>query len=137
MVQIVQGSYGEHEHYGGGRPEVHIHGIHRLIHGNGIMIKVYGQVKIAAKEVIFARELKLNTLKELQLTPDYGGHFPLIAKKWIYNKSEFDNYASVDIFCVSAEAYEMTAGDRVLVEGCPAELPEDGSIWLNFDAWGE
>ena len=106
-------------------PLIHIHYIERTVHGNGIAIKVYGEMKIAAKEYVYARELKLNTIECLQLTPHTGAHTGYIAQKWIYNKGEYDNYASIDVF--DAAGTEVTAGMG----------PEDGSIWLDFIALGE
>jgi len=46
--------------------------------------------------------------------------------KWIYNKGEYDNYASIDVFDHAGN--EITAGS--------AYAPEDGSIWLDFEALG-
>lgn len=110
-------------------PLVHIHYIERTVHGNGIAIKVYGEMKVGAGEFVYARELKLNTIEELQLTPHYGtqtkGYY---AGKWIYNKGEFDNYASIHVW--------DDAGNRIIPGS--AYAPEaDGSIWLNFEAMGE
>ena len=138
MVQVVLGRWADHEDYGGGAPLVHIHHVERSVHGNGIAIKVYGEVKIAAKEVIFAREMKLNTIQELQLTVETGHHWMFVPQKWVYHKGEYDNYASVDIFCQDAVPYEMRASGAVAVNLTrPSALPEDGSIWLNFEALGE
>lgn len=134
MVQVVQRCESEHEGYGGGHPLVHIHYVERFVHGNGIGIKVYGEMKIAAKEVIFARELKLNTIQVLTLTPETGDHHLYHAQKYIHNKGEYDNYASVDIY--SADAYQMTT-TRSELASAATSLPSDGSIWLNFIALGE
>jgi len=121
MVEIIKADRG---------PLIHIHYIERVVHGQGIALKVYGEMKIAAKEVVYARELKLNTIQTLHLTPETGVHRPYIAQKWIYNKGELDNYASIDVFTVEAGTeYEVTAGHTY--------APEDGSIWLNFIALGE
>ena len=107
-------------------PLIHIHYIERTVHGTGIAVKVYGEMKIAAGEIVYARELKLNTIEVLLLTPEvsYTGH-GYIAQKYIYNKGEYDNYASIDIFDTAGN--EITAGNG----------PEDGSIWLDFVALGE
>ena len=116
MVEIIKADRG---------PLIHIHYIERVVHGRGIAVKVYGKMKIAAKEYVYARELKLNTIEVLVLTPETGTHTGYLVQKWIYNPGEYDNYASVDIFDTSGS--EVTAGRG----------PEDGSIWLNFIALGE
>jgi len=108
-------------------PLVHIHYIERTVHGNGIAIKVWGELKIAAKEIVYARDLKLNTLEVLLLTTMTGAHTGYHAQKWIYNKGGYDNYASIDIF--NMDGTEMLASGR--------GLPDDGSLWLDFVALGE
>jgi len=118
MVEIIKADRG---------PLIHIHYIERTVHGNGIAVKVYGEMKIAAKEIVYARELQLNTIEVLHLTPHTGVHRGYIPQKWIYNKGEYDNYASIDIFDDAGN--EITAGH--------ANAPEDGSIWLDFIALGE
>jgi len=111
-----------------GTPEIHVHFIERNVFGNGIGIRVYGEMKIASGEIVYAREMKLNCLQVLNLTPEYSRQ-PTVqdycAKKWIYHKSEFDNWASIDI-------YEATDGWEAA-----GSLPSDGSIWLDFIALGE
>lgn len=128
MVEVIQTDYRDHMYYGGGAPLVHIHHIKRDIFGNGIAVVVYGEMKIAATERIWARELELKTLQVLVLTPEYcgrpaNGYF---ADKYIYRKGEFNNYASIDIW--SGAGALQPAGTSGL---------EDGSIWLNFIALGE
>ena len=108
-------------------PLVHIHFIERTVQGTGIGIKVYGEMKIAAQEYVYARELKLNTVEVLNLTPETGVHTGFMAQKYIYNKGQYDNYASIDVF--DDAGHEITAGSQY--------APEDGSIWLNFEALGE
>lgn len=135
MVQVITARLADHVNYGGGQPIIHVHHVARDVHGNGIALRVYGEVRMAAKEVIFAREMKLNTIQVLLLTIEQGTHYGFFPSKWIYHKGEYDNYASVDIFCVSAG--EMLAGGREDAVECPDALPEDGSIWLNFMALGE
>lgn len=135
-MEIITARLADHEDYGGGQPLIHIHYIERTVHGNGIAIKVYGELKIAAKEVVFARELKLNTLEVLLLTPETGDHHLYSVNKYIHNKGEFDNYASVDVY--SAAAYQLyPPGSRGSEIAAASSLPEDGSIWLNFIALGE
>lgn len=118
MVEIIKAERG---------PLIHIHHIERSVHGNSVAIKVYGQMKIAAKEYVYARELKLNTIEVLLLTAETGVHRLYNPQKWIYNKGEYDNYASIDVFDDAGN--EITAGHTY--------APEDGSIWLNFIALGE
>jgi len=111
-----------------GTPEIHIHSVERHIHGNGIKIMVHGEMKIAAGEIVYARELKLNTLEVLKLTPEVkhtrvnDGYF---ANKWIYRKGEYDNWASIDVYDYNGIWQDSRTG------------PTDGSIWLDFDAKGE
>jgi hypothetical protein len=116
-------------------PLIHIHYIERTVHGNGIAIKVYGEMKIAAKEYVYARELKLNTIEVLLLTPMTGDHHLYHVQKYVYNKGEYDNYASVDIF--SAAGYEMVASGRAGEIAAATSLPDEGSIWLDFIVLGE
>lgn len=138
MVEVIQGTELEHLPYGGGHPLVHVHFVERFVHGNGIAIKIYGEMKIAAKEVVFARELKLNTIQVLLLTPKTGAHYPFHAQKYVYHEGEYGNFASIDIFAWDY-AYEMRAGvneNRGAISA-PTSLPSDGSIWLDFMALGE
>jgi len=121
---------------GYGVPLIHIHLVERHVHGNAIAIKVWGEMKIAAKERVFARELKLNTIQVLLLTVESGDHYPFTPIKWIYNKGEYDNYASIDILG-PYQAYQYEANARSSQMNAPSTLPHDGSIWLNFMALGE
>ena len=82
MVEIIKADRG---------PLIHIHYIERVVHGRGIAVKVYGKMKIAAKEYVYARELKLNTIECLNLTPETGTHTGYIVQKWVYNPGEYDN----------------------------------------------
>jgi len=130
MVQIIQGKVRTVPYPSGTEktnPLIHIHYIERTVHGNGIAIKVYGEMKIAAGEYVYARELKLNTLKVLLLTPelDTNNTIGYMAQKYIHNKGEFDNYASIDVYADDG-TYQA-----------PGTGPVDGSIWLNFLALGE
>lgn len=108
-------------------PYIEIHKVERDVHGNGIDIKIWGEMKIAAGEYVYARELKLNTVQVLLLTPELCKPNTLgyMAQKCIYNKGTYDNYASVDIY------------DHNGVLQLPGTGPTDGSIWLNFVAEGE
>ena len=119
-----------------GVPLIHVHLVERHVHGNAIALRVYGEMKIAAKERVYARELKLNTIQTLLLTIETGYHYPFTAMKWIYHKGEYDNYASIDIFAPSA-AYQFEGGTRSSPDPLPSALPHDGSIWVNFIALGE
>lgn len=122
---------------GYGVPVVQIHHIERHVHGNGIAIHIWGEMKIAAKERVYAREMGLNTLQVLLLTPETGAHYPFTVSKYIHNKGELDNYASIDIFSGDSTWYEMMSSGRLQSSGAPTALPADGSIWLNFEALGE
>jgi hypothetical protein len=106
-------------------PLIHIHYDERLVHGQGVAIRVYGQLKIAAKEYVYAHELGLNTLKLLFLQPITGTHNAYFANTYVYSKGAWGNYASVDVF--THDGTEVTAGNG----------PEDGSLWLGFVALGE
>lgn len=119
-----------------GSPLIQIHNVVRHIHGNGIAVHVYGEMKIGAKEVVYARDLKLKTLQVLLLTVESGAHYPFTAQKWIYSKGYLDNYASVDVFAFDY-AYEMLPSGRQTQISAPPYLPDEGSIWLNFEAVGE
>lgn len=120
-----------------GVPIVEIHHIERHVHGNGIAIKVWGEMKIAAKERVYAREMGLNTLQVLLLTTETGMHGLIHPQKYIYNKGQLDNYASIDILGPSAAPYEYYAAGRRQAQEVPSTLPVNGSIWLNFHALGE
>ena len=140
MVEVYVSRYADHTDYGGGQPLIHIHSIKREVFGNEISLWVAGEIKIAAKEVVFAKELKMNTIQWLVLTPEAGNHTPYMVNKWIYRKGYYDNYASIDIFAPTA-GYELRAGSRTQVAtptiGASSILPYDGSLWLNFVAGGE
>jgi len=126
MVQVIRDRRCEGDiGYGDCNPLIHIHHVERSVHGNGIAIHVYGEMRIAAKEVVYARELKLNTIQTLLLTTEMGLHAHYGAQKWIYHKGEYDNYASIDIFDLIDD--EVTAGGG----------PDEGSVWLDFEALGE
>ena len=106
---------------------IHIHHIKRHVHGNGIAIEVQGEIKIAAGQYVYARELGLNTLEKLNLTPELNLNNTqgYMAQKFIYHKGEFDNYASIDVWD-DAGAWQP-----------PDTPPIDGSLWLDFIAMGE
>lgn len=133
MVQVIRGCRAPGSYWwqkATGTPEVHIHYVERDVFGNGIGIKVYGEIKIAAGEIVYARELKLNCLQVLVLTPEWGRQptdIAYIVSKWIYHKSEYDNFASIDIY---DDAHVWQNAGR-------AGLPSEGSIWLDFVALGE
>lgn len=137
MVQVIRTwetrSAAEAAH---GVPLIHIHDVERHIHGNSVVVKIWGEMKIAAKERVYARELKLNTIQVLLLTVETGYHYPFTALKWIYNKGQYDNYASIDILAPQS-AYQYEANARSGASAVPSVLPHDGSIWLNFMALGE
>ena len=141
MAEVYQANALDHVLYGGGNPLIHIHSIRREVFGNEISLWVAGEMKIAAKEVVFAKELKLNSIQVLVLTPEAADHVPYIVSKWIYHKGQYDNYASVDIFAPTA-GYELRTGSRQDQVATPtisasSTLPYDGSLWLNFVAVGD
>ncbi len=111
-----------------GTPKVHIHYIERNVFGNGIGVRVAGEILIASGEIVYARELGLNSLETLVLTSEYSRQ-PTVQVytpvKWIYHKGEMDNWASIDV-------YEATDGWEAA-----GSLPSDGSIWLDFIADGD
>ena len=126
MVQVIKvarasGDIG----YPGWSPLIHIHHIERNVFGSGIAIHIYGEMRIAAKEAVYARELMLNTIQTLTLTAETGTHTGYNPQKYIYHKGEYDNYASVDIF-------DMDGAEIVTGNG-----PDEGSVWLDFEALGE
>lgn len=141
MVEVIWGNATEHHDWGGGNPLIHIHHIERHIHGNAVVLKVFGEMRIAAKEVVFAKELKMNTIQVLTLTVEQGTHWPINVSKWIHHKGEYDNYASIDIICpyTTNDQYEMRSNTATLIPSTArlTALPYDGSIWLNFIALGE
>ena len=127
MVEVIQTLAVDHASasgYGGGRPLIHIYGIERHVHGNGVYGKVYGEMKIAAGERVWAHELKANSIEVLTLTPELDrndGH-GYMAQKYINHKGEYNNYASIDIYDDAGEFQSSSVG-RI-----------DGSIWLDFIA---
>jgi len=130
MVEVIQGKIRTVPYPEGTYktcPLIHIHHIERVVHGNGVAIKVYGEMKIAAGEYVYARELKLNTLEVLVLTPEVekNNSTGYIVQKHVYHKGEYDNYASIDIY------------DHDGTFQSPGRGPVDGSIWLDFIALGE
>lgn len=134
MVQViippdVHGGSAGPVNYGGigPKPLIHIHTVKRHIHGNSIYIEVEGEIKIAAGMYVYARELKLNTLQVLNLTPEIRQNNTIgyMTQKFIYHKGELDNYASIDVY----------ADDGTFQ--APGTGPVDGSIWIDFIAKGE
>jgi len=129
MVTDVHGGYAGPVSYNGYGPTslIHIHNVERHVHGNSISIKIFGEMKIAAGQYVYAREFKLNTLQVLLLTPELHTNNGLgyMAQKFIYHKGELDNYASIDIY------------DDASNWQSPGTGPVDGSIWLDFEAKGE
>ncbi len=127
MVEVIKAPRG---------PRFELHHIERSTFGNGIAVKVFGEMKIAGKEVVYARELALNTLQVLILQPEAADHVMYGTSTWIYHKGEMDNWASVDIFA-PATNYEYTSGARAGTMSAPNTLPHEGSLWLGFIALGE
>ena len=115
-------------------PRLEIQVQDRVVKGESVFVRVYGEMKIGAKERIYARDLGLRTLQLLMLQPEHGTHNPYTTGVWIYRKGELDNYASIDIF--SMDGYEMYLNAQVTVSAATT-LPYDGSLWLGFIALGE
>lgn len=108
-----------------GVPVIDVHFEERSVHGNGIAVKIWGNMRIAAKERVYAYELGLKTLQVLLLTTETGAHTLYHPQKYINTPGAYDNYASIDIF--NDAGIEITAGNG----------PADGSVWLDFVALGE
>jgi hypothetical protein len=129
MITDVHGGSAGPVSYDGTGPTslIHIHNVERHVHGNSISIKIFGEMKIAAGQYVYARELKLNTLQVLTLTPELNlnNTHGYMAQKFIYHKGELDNYASIDVY-----------NDAGTLQS-PGTGPVDGSIWLDFIAKGE
>jgi hypothetical protein len=127
MVEVIKALVADHSAYGGGAPLVHIHHIERSVFGNSIAVKVFGEIKIAAGERVWAKELGLKTIEVLDLTPEIPSRqaHGLMANKYIYHKGEYGNYASIDIFDDAGTLKTAGAG------------PFNGSCWLDFIAVGE
>lgn len=110
-----------------GTPLIHIHYMERVVSGQGVAIKVWGEMKVISDVLIYAKDLKLNSIETLLLTP-MGSDKAYIAGKYVVNKGEYGNYASVHVFNAD--------GNRI--DASSYKGPEtDGSIWLNFEALGE
>ena len=105
---------------------VYIHYIERTVHGNGTGIKVYGELLTYGDMIVYAHELKLNTLEELQLTP-MGSDQAYPHGKYIVDKGKYGNYASIHVYDESWNPIDETN------KGPEAE----GSIFLDFEALGE
>ena len=109
-----------------GAPQIHIHFEDRPIHGRGVAHVVYGELKIAAKEYVYAAELNLKCIQTLHLTTMTGTHTLLHPQFWIFpDKLTYNNMASIDIF--------NDLGAEILCGMGPSE----GSVWLNFIAVGD
>ena len=128
MVQVIHRAREAGDHgYPGSSPLIHIHHVERNVFGNGIAIHIYGEMRIAAGEYVYAKELKLNTIQTMNLTPELPANDGLgyMAQKFINHKGEYDNWASIDIY------------DDASVWQGPAVGPSEGSVWLDFEALGE
>jgi len=129
MVEVIQTLAADHcSPYGGGAPLIHIHHIERSVFGNGIAVTVYGEMKIAAGERVWAKELLLKTIQVLTLTPEIDRRMDhgFIANKYVHHKGEYGNYASIDVF-----------DDTGAWQSAGRPGPIDGSIWLDFISLGE
>lgn len=109
-------------------PEVEIHYIERTVHGNGIAVKVWGELLIKSQESVLARDLELQTIQVLILTPltgkytidPHSGERDTIPwpTKYIWEKGRPDNWATVYL-------WDDTSTEHT------------GSVWLDFHALGE
>ena len=126
MVEVIitRGSDHTGASQGGGNPLIHIYGVERNVTGSGVYGIVYGNMKIAAGERVWAHELKGNSIETLVLTPELNLNNGLgyMAQKYISQPGAYNNYASIDIYD-DASVWE-NAGTG----------PVDGSIWLDFVA---
>ena len=110
----------------GACPQVQVHHSYRDVFGDSIAVIVYGEMKVAAGERIWAYELGLKTLQVLDLTPEINRRgLGYMAQKYIHHKGQYDNYASIDVFSDAGTWQGAGTG------------PIDGSIWLDFIAVGE
>ena len=116
-------------------PRLEIQVQERHVEGAGVYVKVYGEMKIGAKERVYARDLGLKTIQLLMLQPEHGTHNAYTTGVWIYRKGELDNYASIDIFSMASN--EMLSAAAVTGLSAATSLPYDGSLWLGFIALGE
>ena len=123
-VIITRGSDHTGSSQGGGNPLIHIYKIERIVQGSGVYGTVYGNMKIAGGERIWAHELKANSIEVLTLTPELNlkNAHGYMAQKYINHPGEFNNYASIDIYDDAATWQSAGTG------------PVDGSIWLDFVA---
>lgn len=112
-----------------GHPIIHIHFVERAFHGRGEAVKIYGEMRVAAMEQVWARDLLMKSIEVLLLTPLTTRHEGFMAQNYIFDKGAFNNYASIDVY--------DDAGNQ-LIPGS-AHCPADGmgSIWLNFLAMGD
>jgi hypothetical protein len=129
MVEVIitRGSRHTGSSQGGGNPLLHIYSVQRDVQGSGVSGTVYGSMKIAAGEQVWASEMKLNSIEVLVLTPGLNlkNAHGYMAQQYTSTKGAYENYASIDIY--DDAATWQTAGTG----------PVDGSIWLDFVAHGE
>lgn len=118
------------------RARIEIQVQERVVAGEHVFVRVYGEMKIGAKETIYARDLGLRTIQLLMLQPEHRTDHSYTTAAWIYHKGELDNYASIDIFSMD-NSYEMKSSGRSGSLSAATTLPYDGSLWLGFIALGE
>jgi len=125
MVEVIITRAADHTAAeGSGNPLIHIYSIERKVQGSGVYGIIYGEMKIASGERVWAHELKCNSIEVLTLTPELNINNGLgyMAQKFIYRKGEYNNYASIDVYDDNSTAQIRGTG------------PVDGSIWLDFVA---
>jgi len=129
MVEVIitRGSDHTGASQGGGNPLIHVSNAERSVAGRSVHGKIFGSIKIAAGERVWAHELKLNSIETIVLTPELNlnNGVGYMAQKYVHQPGAYNNYASIDIYD-DASNWE-SAGNG----------PVDGSIWLNFVAAGE
>lgn len=85
--------------------------------------EVWAEIEVGSPALLYARDLRLKSIQQLQLTPDVNGNqpanFDLIATKQIMNKGRKGNAASIYVWDTSGTAHVS------------------GSVYLNVLAMGE
>jgi hypothetical protein len=129
MVEVIITTGSDHtgSSQGGGNPLIHVYAYKREASGSGVFGVVYGNMKIAAGERVWAHELKLNSIETLQLTPEVNLNNGLgyMAQKYVSQPGLYNNYASIDIY------------DDASIWQSAGTGPVDGSIWLDFICTGQ
>lgn len=109
-------------------PQIDIHYIERKVHGNGIAVKVWGEMLVASQESVHSYDLGLTSLQVLILTPltgkytidPHSGQRDTIPwpTKYVWAKGRPDNRATIYL-------WDDTSTEHT------------GSVWLDFHALGD